>query len=77
MPLQLPLISMNAIKWDSKISISYLMSMSANMFSHSFQSGCVREFFLQVCLIFIDPQGSEKFVIKNGIMKAGKEDVFI
>ena len=70
---------MKNIKWDSKISISYLlvMSTSANMFSYSFQSGCVREFFLQVCLVFLDPQGSEKFVIENGIMKGVEEDVFI
>ena len=52
------------------------MATSAT-FSHSLALGCFREFFLQVCLIFIDPQGSKNFVIENGIIIGEKEDVFI
>ena len=53
------------------------MTTSANYFAHSFPLGCVRNFFLQLCLILIGLQGAKNFVIENGIIKGVEEDVFI
>ena len=53
------------------------MTMSANCFAHCFPLGCVREFFLQLCLNLIGLQGAKNFFIENGIIKGVEEDVFI
>ena len=83
--ISLPFVSY-ATSNSTNVYKSYQMSFENFYYSsngneckifHSLALGYFREFYLEVCLIFIDPQGSKNFVIENGIIIGVKEDVFI